>query len=96
MEIQIRAGFSDPEGELLVVPERPDWRRISIQRRREIVGEMVRVCDECELGQAEAWRSRVAGPPVLVIGYAYSEPRGEVAFTGVRTGLPVASSKDSR
>ena len=50
MEIEIRAGFCDPDGELLAVPERSDWRRIGIQRRGEIVDEMVRVCDETTTG----------------------------------------------
>ncbi len=69
VEIEIRAGFCDPDGELLAVLERSDWRRISIQRRGEIVDEMVRVCDETERGNAEAWRRRDDGSPRLVVGY---------------------------
>lgn len=46
MEIEIRAGFCDPDGELLAVLEHSDWRRVSIQRRGENVHDMVRVCDE--------------------------------------------------
>ena len=61
VEIEIRVGFCDPDGELLAVLERSDWRRISIQRRGEIVDEMVRVCDETERGIAEAWRRRDDG-----------------------------------
>ena len=68
MEIEIRAGFCDPDGELLAVLERSDWRRISIQRRGEIVDEMVRVCDETERENAEAWRRRDDGPR-FVVGY---------------------------
>jgi len=69
VEIAIRAGFCDPDGELLAVLERSDWRRISIQRRGEIVDEMVRVCDETEHGIAEAWRKRDDGSRRLVVGY---------------------------
>ena len=61
VEIEIRAGFCDPDGELLAVLERSDWRRISIQRRGEIVDEMVRVCDGTERGNAEAWPRRDDG-----------------------------------
>ena len=69
VEIEIRAGFCDPEGELLAVLERSGWRRISNRRRGEIVHEMVRVCDETEHGIAEAWRARDDGSPRLVVGY---------------------------
>ena len=69
MEIEIRAGFCDPDGELLAVLERSDWHRISIRRRGEIVDEMVRVYDETERGIAEAWRRRDDGSPRLVVGY---------------------------
>jgi len=69
MEIEIRAGFCDPDGEVLAVLERSDWRRISIQRRGEIVDEMVRVCDETEHENAEAWRRRDDGSPRFVVGY---------------------------
>ncbi len=69
VEIEIRAGFCDPDGEVLAVLERSDWRRISIQRRGEIVDEMVRVCDETEHGIAEAWRRWDDGSPRFVVGY---------------------------
>ncbi len=61
VEIEIRAGFCDPGGELLALLERLDWRHISIQRRGGIVDKMVRVCDESEHGIAEAWRRRDDG-----------------------------------
>jgi len=69
VEIEIRAGFCDPDGEVLAVLERSDWRRISIQRRGEIVDEMVRVCDETERENAEAWRRWNDGSPRFVVGY---------------------------
>jgi hypothetical protein len=69
VEIEIRAGFCDPDGELLAVRERSDWRRISVQRRGEIVDEVARVCDENKCGNAEAWRRRDDGSPRLVVGY---------------------------
>jgi hypothetical protein len=69
VEIEIRAGFCDPDGELLAVLKRSDWRRISNRRRGEIVHEMVRVCDETEHGTAEAWRRRNDGSPRFVVGY---------------------------
>ena len=69
MEIEIRAGFCDPDGELLAVLERPDWRRVSIQRRDKIVYEMVRGCDERERSEAEARRRRDNRPTQFVIGY---------------------------
>ena len=69
VEIEIRAGFCDPDGELLALLERSDWHRISIQRRGEIVDEMVRVCDETKRRNAEAWRKRDDGSPRLVVGY---------------------------
>ncbi len=74
MEIEIRAGFCDPDGELLAVLERSDWQRISIQRRGEIVHAMVRICDETEHGIAEAWRTRDDGSPRLVVGYRQPAP----------------------
>ena len=69
MEIEIRAGFCDPGGELLAVLERSGWRRITARRRGEIVDEIVRVCDETEHGIAETWRRRIDGSPRFVIGY---------------------------
>lgn len=74
MEIEIRAGFCDPDGELLAVPERSDWQRISIQRRSDIVHEIARVCDETEHGIAETWRTRDDGAPRLVVGYWQPAP----------------------
>lgn len=70
MEIEIRAGFCDPDGELLAVLERSDWRRITARRRGEIAGEMVRVCDVTERGIAEAWQRRPDSPR-FVIGYLH-------------------------
>ena len=58
MEIEIRAGFCDPDGELLAVLERSGWRRITARRRGEIADEMVRVCETTERGIAEAWQRR--------------------------------------
>ena len=69
VEIEIRAGFCDPDGELLAVLERSDWQRITARRRGEIVDDMVRVCDETEHEIAEAWRRRDDGSPRPVIGY---------------------------
>ena len=74
MEIEIRAGFSDPDGELLAVLERSGWQRISIQRRSEIVHEIARVCDETEPRIAETWRTRDDGAPWLVVGYWQPAP----------------------
>ena len=76
VEIEIRAGFCDPDGELLAVLERSSWRRITARRRREIVHEMVRGCDETERGIAEAWIRRDDGSPRPVVGYRQpSRPR---------------------
>ena len=75
MEIEIRAGFCDPDGEFLAVRKRSDWQRISIQRRGEIVDEMARVCDENKCGIAEAWRRWDAGSPRLVVGYWQPAPQ---------------------
>ena len=69
VEIEIQPGFCDPDGERLAVLERSDWRRISIQRRGDIVREMVRVCDETEGGTAEARRRRDDGSPRPVVGH---------------------------
>lgn len=69
VEIEIRAGFCDPDGELLAVLERSGWRRITARRRGEIADEIVRVCDQTERGTAEAWRRRDDGSPWLVVGY---------------------------
>jgi hypothetical protein len=67
--MEIRVGLCDPNGELLALLERSDWQRISIQRRGEIVHEMVRVCDETKRGNAETSRRRDDGSPRLVVGY---------------------------
>jgi hypothetical protein len=69
VEIEIRAGFCAPDGELLALLDRPDWQRISFQRRGEIVREMVRVCDELERRCVEAWRRDAEGASRQVIGY---------------------------
>ncbi|MGI8557476.1 MAG: hypothetical protein ACR2ND_04055 [Solirubrobacteraceae bacterium] len=67
MEIEIRAGFCDPDGELLAVLERSDWRRITSQRRGEIADEIVRVCEAATVGSAEAWRRRDTDSPRFVV-----------------------------
>ncbi|MGI8411075.1 MAG: hypothetical protein ACR2QA_00965 [Solirubrobacteraceae bacterium] len=69
MEIEIRAGFCDPDGELLAVLERSDWRRITARRRGEIADEVARVCEAAERGIAEAWQRRDPHSPRLVVGY---------------------------
>ena len=69
MEIEIRAGFCDPGGELLAVLERSDWQRTTARRRGEIADEIVRVCDQTEGVIAEAWRRRDCGSPRFVVGY---------------------------
>jgi hypothetical protein len=71
VEIEIRAGFCDPDGELLAVLERSGWRRITAQRRGEIAGELLRVCEAAPVGIAEAWQRRDPGPPRLVVGYLH-------------------------
>ena len=58
VEIEIRAGFCDPDGELLAVLERSGWRRITAQRRGEVADEMLRVCETTDVGIAEAWQRR--------------------------------------
>ena len=68
VEIEIRAGFFDPDGELLAVLERSGWRRITAQRRGEVAGEMLRVCETTDVGIAEAWQRR-PDQPRFVIGY---------------------------
>jgi hypothetical protein len=68
VEIEIRAGFCDPGGELLAVLERSGCRRITAQRRDEIAGEVLRVSEAAAVGIAEAWQRRNSGPPRLVIG----------------------------
>ncbi len=70
MEIEIRAGFCDPDGEVLAVLERSDWRRMTARRRGEIAGEVVRVCEAAERGIAEAWQRRPDSPR-SVIGYLH-------------------------
>jgi hypothetical protein len=74
VEIEIRAGFCDPDGELLAVLERSGWRRITAQRRGEIAGELLRVCEAAAVGIAEAWQRRDPGPPRLVVGYLHPSP----------------------
>ena len=65
MEIEIRAGFCDPDGELLAVLERSGWRRITARRRGEIADEIVRVCEAAERGIAEAWQRRPDSPRLV-------------------------------
>ena len=62
MDIEIRAGFCDRDGELLGVLERSDWRRITAQRRGEVAGEILRVCETTDVGTAEAWQRRPDQP----------------------------------
>ena len=69
VEIEIRAGFCDPDGELLAVLERSDWRRITARRRGEIVDEMVRVCDDDRARDRRGVARRDDGSPRFVIGY---------------------------
>lgn len=71
MEIEIRAGFCDPEGEPLAKLGRSGWRRMTAQRRSETAGEVVRVCETATVGIAEAWQRRDPGPPRLVFGYLH-------------------------
>ena len=70
VEIEIRAGFCDPNGELLAVLERSGWQRITARRRGEIADEMVRVCEAAAVGIAEAWQRRPDSPR-FVIGYLH-------------------------
>jgi hypothetical protein len=38
VEIEIRAGFCDPDGELVAVLDRPDWQRVNIRRPMKVKG----------------------------------------------------------
>ena len=69
MEIEIRAGFCDPDGEVRAVLERSDGGASACNEGGEIVDEMVRVCDETERENAEVWRRRDDGSPRFVVGY---------------------------
>jgi hypothetical protein len=69
VRIELRTGFCDPDGELLATLDRPDWQRISHERKGEIVDEMVRQCKEPALWEVEAWRRNRAGRPHHIIGY---------------------------
>jgi len=69
MLIELRSGFCDPDGELLGVLDRPDWRRVTHRRKGEVVGELVRVCEERGLWEAEAWLRAAGAQPRHVIGY---------------------------
>lgn len=81
VEIEIRAGFCDQDGELLAVLERPGWRRVTARRRDEIAGEMLRVCETTDVGIAEAWQRR-ADQLRFVVGYLHPSFRpGERAMT---------------
>lgn len=76
VEIEIRAGFCDSDGELLAVLERSHRRRIKARRRGEIAGEMPRVCEATAVGIAEAWQRRPDSPR-FVVGYLHpSLPMG--------------------
>jgi hypothetical protein len=59
VEIEIHAGFCEPDGEQLGLLDRPDWQRISLQRRGEIVGGMVRLSRGASAGRQSS--SRLAG-----------------------------------
>lgn len=69
MVIELRSGFCDPEGELVGVVERPGWRRVTGRRRSEVVDQLVRVCEERGLWEAEAWVQRPGALPRHIIGY---------------------------
>ncbi len=75
MEIEIRAGLCDPDGELLAVLERSSWQRITARRMGEIADEIARVCEAAEREIAEAWQRR-PGAPRFVIGYLHPVPVG--------------------
>ncbi|MGZ4250440.1 MAG: hypothetical protein ACXVUE_19300 [Solirubrobacteraceae bacterium] len=49
--------------------ERSDWQRITAQRRGEIAGEVLCVCEAAAVGIAEAWQRRDTDPRRLVVGY---------------------------
>ena len=74
VEIEIRAGIFDPDGELLAVLKRSGWRRITAQQRGEVAGEMLRACDTTDVGIAEAWQSR-PGQPRFAICYLHPSAR---------------------
>jgi hypothetical protein len=78
MLIQLRTGFCDPEGELLRVLDRPGWRRLSRRRKAEVVDELVQVCEDRGLWEAEAWLPRPGSDPRHIIGYWHPPniPRG--------------------
>jgi hypothetical protein len=67
--IELRRGFCDPDGELLGVLDRPGWRRVTNRRKGEVVDELVRVCEQRGLWEADAWLRPVGAPPRHVIGY---------------------------
>jgi hypothetical protein len=69
MLIELRTGFCDPDGELVGVLERPAWRRITRSRQREVVDELVRVCEERGLWEADAWVQPAGVRPRHIIGY---------------------------
>ena len=79
MRIELRSGFCDPDGELLAALDRPEWERISRQRKGDIVGEMIQLCEELGLWDVEAWRRDRAGEPQHIIGYwhARNVPSGD-------------------
>jgi hypothetical protein len=54
MLIELRCGFCDPDGELLGVLDRPDWQRVTRSRKGAVVDELVRLCEERGLWEADA------------------------------------------
>jgi hypothetical protein len=83
MVIEFRAGFCDPDGELLGVIDRPDWQRPSRSRKALIVDALERVCEERGLWEVEAWRRDRSGHSSHVIGYWHAEavPAGSAAVS---------------
>jgi hypothetical protein len=68
VEIEIRIGFCDPDGELIAVLDRPEWQRVDFRRRGE-TDDIMRVCEQRGLWAVEAWRRGRDGSTHHVIGY---------------------------
>lgn len=81
MPIELRSGFCDPDGELLDVLDRPGWRQVTHRRKGEVVDELVRVCEQRGLSEADAWLRTVGAPPRHVIGYWHPRTAARVAAT---------------
>jgi hypothetical protein len=81
MLIELRSGFCDPDGELLGVLDRPGWRQVTHRRKGEVVDELVRVCEERGLSEADAWLRPVGAPPRHVIGYWHPPTAARLAPT---------------